>query len=133
MHYAAQAACLPAMTLLLDSGAAIDFQTECGTTPLQIVASANVVDAVDLLLTAGAALYSLHPCWQDLGVAVKAIVQDHVKKSSLAAACSIRAASICSGGAGLSTDVIHCILERVLGADEKFVRLLLGGDLEGCL
>ena len=137
MHYAAQAVCLPAMRLLLDAGVAIDSRTELGETPLQMVAARNAVDAVELLLPAGDALGTLEVCWHDLEKTTKAAVQKYVREICLTAACSIRGISMCVGGDGvagpaMSTDVLHCILERVLGAGEKFVRLLLDGDWEGC-
>lgn len=137
MHYAAQAACLPAMKMLLDAGVAIDPQTELGVTPLQMVAVRNAVDAVALLLPAGAALDPLEVCWHDLETPTKTTVQKYAREVCLTAGCSIRGVKLCVGGddgsgPALSTDVFHCILARALGAGEKFVRLLLDGDLEGC-
>lgn len=135
LHYAAQAGCLPALRMLLNAGANVDAETDMGATPLNIVAKDSAVDAVALLLPAGAALRTLQECWKDLSVVSKAAVQVYVRSMCLAAACSMR---VCAGADGcaevaLHMDVTHCILERVLGAGEKFVRLLLDGNLEGCV
>lgn len=143
LHYAAQASCLPSMQLLLANNASVNVVSSLQETPLSLAAHAssshtNALEAISMLLTAGASLACLHKMFPDLNPAAQALLQQHVRRTSLATAASIRAISAqqqeSAGGVSkaLCGDIIHMILAKSLDLEDEFLRLLLNGRAEGC-
>ena len=98
LHYASQASCLPSMQVLLANHASVNVVSSLKETPLSLAAHAsssnkNALEAISMLLTAGASLGCLHKMFPELNPAAKAMLQQHVRRASLATAASIRAMS----------------------------------------
>jgi ankyrin repeat protein len=143
LHYAAQGTCLPSMQLLLSNNASVNAVSSLNETPLSLAAHAcssntDAIEAISMLLMAGASLACLHKMFPKLCSAAKALLQKHVRRTSLATAASIRAISAqkqeSSGGASqaLCSDTVHIILAKSLDLEEEFLRLLLNGRGEEC-
>ena len=143
LHYASQASCLPSMQVLLANNASVNVVSSLKETPLSLAARASssnkdAVEAISMLLTAGASLSCLHKMLPELSPAAQDLLQQHVRRASLATAGSIRAISAqqqeTSGGVSkvLCSDIVHMILAKSLDLEEKFLRLLLNGRGEGC-
>lgn len=141
LHYAAQASCLPSMHLLLANNASVNVVSSLQETPLSLAANAcssntTAIEAISMLLTAGASLACLHKMFPVLNSAAKELLQQHVRRTSIATAASIRAISAqkqeSAGSQALCSDIVHMILAKALDLEDEFLRLLLNGRGEGC-
>lgn len=142
LHYSAQTSCLPSMQLLLANEASVNVLSSLSETPLSLAAHAsssnsNSVEAISMLLTAGASLSCLNKMFPDLNPAAQALLQAHVRRTSIATAASMRAISaqkLACGGSSLDLcgDIVHLILAKSLDVEDEFLRLLLNGRGEEC-
>ena len=93
LHYASQASCLPSMQVLLANNASVNVVSSLKETPLSLAARASssnkdAVEAISMLLTAGASLSCLHKMLPELSPAAQDLLQQHVRRASLATAGS---------------------------------------------